>query len=124
MIKKICLLSVVCLSLTSCITKSSGEKVGVITKVSHEGMVPFCKTYEAEIVRGGLTNGSGTIGGAFHFTINDKELLDKITSAMENQQEVKIYYHEEVYLMWPGCESHSDKIFLDNIEVLTKQGTK
>ena len=120
MIKKICLMTIMCVTLSGCLTKNSGEKVGIITKVSHEGMIPFCKTHEVEIVRGGLSNGSGTLGGAFHFTVNDADLLVKVVDAMEKQQEVKIYYHEEAFLLWTHCESHSDSVFLDKIEVLTK----
>ena len=57
------------LFLTSCTVNkpSEGSKIGRIVKLSKYGL--FSKTWEGELIRGGLTDGSGVNGTSFHFTI-------------------------------------------------------
>ena len=94
----------------------SGEKVGFITKVEKLGWI--CRTWEAELIRGGLQDGSGAIGGrAFHFTIHkDDVLLEKVKSAMARQVEVKIKYRQDAITF---CSTHNDgRYFITDIEDL------
>src|SRR4051812_47921698 len=77
------------LALSGCFQDSTGEKVGGITRLSHDGFMPFCKTWEGEIIRGGLSNGSGVFGAPFHFTVQGDELVQKVKQALESQKEVK-----------------------------------
>ncbi len=105
-----------CLLLTGCLQSSSGEKVGIITRISREGIIPFCKTWEVEMVRGGLVGGSGTLGSSFRFTVSSDELLQKLKEALESQKEVKIFYHQDYFLPFGGCQSKSDAYFLDDIK--------
>jgi len=104
--------------LAGCIQDSSGEKAGSITRLSKDGWIPLCKTWEGEILRGGLNNGSGAFGAAFHFTIDDSALMDEVKKALESQQEVKIHYHHEKFVLLGTCSSKSDGYFLDSIEVI------
>ena len=59
---------------TACWSMGSGEKIGVVTKLARHGV--FCKTWEGQIVRGGLNGGSGVVGAAFDFTIEDDAEAD------------------------------------------------
>jgi hypothetical protein len=71
--------------LTGC-TKltGSGEKVGSVIKVAHEGF--FFKTDEVEIVRGGMNNGTGAFSTTpLNGTVNDDALLAQLKDALNNQ---------------------------------------
>lgn len=96
--------------LAGCWDMGSGEKIGTITRLSKRGV--FCKTWEGEIIRGGLNSGSGVMGQAFHFTIEDEILAKEVEKAMNSQQEVKISYHMEG-VTW--CRSDSGDDFLTKI---------
>jgi prepilin-type N-terminal cleavage/methylation domain-containing protein len=76
----------------------SGEKVGQIVKVSKQGMV--WKTWEAQLIRGGITDGSGAFGTVpFDFTIEDDATAQRVIKYMQDQTEVVIEYKMEgVYL--------------------------
>ncbi len=89
----------------------SGEKIGSITRLNRMGV--FCKTWEGEIIRGGLNTGSGVMGQAFHFTVESDELAKQVERAMNNQQEVRISYRAEGMSF---CRSDSDNYFLTKIE--------
>lgn len=103
------------LALVGCKDTGSGEKIGVVTKIAKHGF--FCKTWEGEIVRGGMTGGTGVNGQAFHFTVQDPALVEKVHESMLAQSEVKLTYRTEFSTV---CKSESpDNAFLTNIEVLT-----
>ena len=93
----------------------TGEKIGVITKLAKNGT--FCQTWEAEIVRGGLNGGSGVVGQPFDFTIEDEQLVTQIKEALDNQKEVKIFYHSEGMTF---CRSNSGDHFLTKVEVVNE----
>ena len=109
--------SLIALSLTfllsGCWDMGGGEKIGSITRLQRTGL--FCKTWEGEIIRGGLNSGSGVVGNAFHFTVEDDTLAQQVQKAMEAQQEVKITYKKEAISL---CRSDSDNYFLTKIEPL------
>jgi hypothetical protein len=112
------------LMLSGCGEKGTGEKVGVVTKLARSGF--FCKTWEGQIIRGGLNAGSGAMGAAFDFTVEDLSLLPKIKEAMEKQQEIKITYREELMTF---CRSDSNDHFITSVTVMdnkpaAKPGTK
>lgn len=114
--KRLILLSAA-LALAGCGDYGDGEKVGNIVKVSHQGFT--CPTWEAQIIRGGLNNGSGASGQAFEFTIEDARLIPALQDALEKQYEVKIKYHMEYSTL---CRSDSDSHFLTSIERLQSPG--
>jgi len=99
------------LFLGGCWDMGTGEKIGAITRLQRTGV--FCQTWEGEIIRGGLNGGSGVVGNAFHFTVEDEALAKKVHEYMEKQQEVKITYRQEGATL---CRSDSDNMFLTDIQ--------
>jgi hypothetical protein len=98
-------------------TPGSGEKIGQIVKVSQEGV--FVDTWEAQLIRGGLTGGSGAFGTVpFDFTIEDEALVNKVQMYMQNQQEVIIKYRVEG--IYSRFRSGSKWYFLVSIEPANK----
>jgi hypothetical protein len=110
---KLAIVLTAALALAGCGSKGTGEKNGVITRVAQTGI--FCKTWEAEIIRGGLNQGSGVMGQAFSFTIEDKKLLPVLQNAFEKGLEVRIHYNTE---MATFCRSDSEDHFLTAIEIV------
>ena len=100
--------------LTGCWDTGSGEKIGTIIKLNKQGV--FYKTWEAEIIRGGINNGSGVMGQSFHFTIENDSMAQEVERYMNAQQEVKISYNMEA-ATW--CRSDSQSHFLSKIEPLS-----
>lgn len=82
------------LAMTGCThLTGSGEKVGSVIKVSSEGQV--FKTNEVEIVRGGMSNGSGGFSTTpLYATVNDDAILAQLKDALNKQYEVKVYYRD------------------------------
>jgi hypothetical protein len=105
------------LLLWGCWDTGRGEKVGQIIKLNRQGL--FCKTWEAELIRGGLNNGSGAASTLFDFTIEDEKLVPDVQAALDGQYEVKIYYNMENAT---ACRSDSQDHFLNKIERLHGQG--
>lgn len=105
-------------SLSGCINTGDGEKIGMVTKLAKQGVI--IKTWEGEIVRGGLSGGSGVNGQSFHFTIQDEAVAKQVLAMMENQQEVKITYTSEMFAFFT---SESGGHFLTKIEPITHKKT-
>lgn len=105
---------VILFSLTECNgSPARGQKVGQLVKVASQGF--FVKTCEAELVKGGLTGGSGTVGAApFDFTISDEALVNKAEQYMRNQTEVVISY--KVAYFWWRFSSENHGTFLVDIQ--------
>ena len=113
--KKILLVGLIALSLQGCWETSKGEKIGVIVKCASEGVI--VKTYECELIRGGMNGGSGSFGKSFHFTVENKNDIPILEEALNNQSEVKIAYHIEI-ASWLRSENNST--FLDSIRIIKK----
>ena len=91
----------------------TSQKVGVIVRVSKVGMIS--ETWEAQLIRGGLTDGSGAIGTVpFDFTVESYALAQKTKEYMEAGTEVKITYHTE--MIYSSFRSSSGGDFLIGIE--------
>lgn len=103
-------------TLMGCVLRGNGEKIGMITKIAKQGV--FCPTWEAEIVRGGFSGGSGVNGQAFHFTIENDAQAEEIRKAMEEQREVKIHYRSEFATF---CRSDSGNDFLTKLEIVERK---
>lgn len=72
----------------------SGDKIGQIVKVSKQGML--VRTWEAQLIRGGMNGGSGSFGTVpFDFTIEDDAMAKQAQEYMQNQEEVIIHYRME-----------------------------
>jgi len=113
------LMFIVCIIGCGCTvnTPSEGEKIGRIVKLSREGF--FCKTWEGELIRGGITDGSGSMGISFHFTVEADSargqiLLNLLHEAMQSQSEVILSYRSEAIVS--VCRSESTHpYFITNI---------
>ena len=95
------LIAVVAISLGCGLNSSpgTGEKIGQVVKLSRQGMLNA--TWEGQLIRGGMSGGSGTLGTAFDFTIEDDAMAQKAMEYMQNQTEVIIRYRMEgIYNLW------------------------
>lgn len=112
--KTIFILAVI-VTLTGCWETERGEKIGTIVKLGHEGK--FIKTYEAELIRGGMSNGNGSFGTMpFDFTVENDSLLPIVQKALDEQKTVRIKYHKEFATL--GRTETCDNAFLDSIEIV------
>lgn len=117
--RKLSLLSLVLVTISLFVTgcgvnfsNGSGTKVGQIVKVSKQGFM--AKTWEAQLIRGGLSGGSGAFGTTpFDFTIETEEQAKQIQEYMDKQTEVIVKYRiEGIYSAW---RSESQGHFLESI---------
>jgi hypothetical protein len=80
----------------------------------------WIKTWEIEIVRGGMNGGSGSFSTTpLHATINDAGLLAKAQDALDKQYEVKVTY-TDYFCYVSSMKSENDCVFITNIEPLRK----
>lgn len=104
------------LSLSGCWDVGSGDHVGQVIKMNKQGM--FCKTWEVEIIKGGLTSGSGASGGRFDFTVPEgrTDIIDVLKQAMNTGEEVLVHYSMESASF---CRSDSHSVFANSVQVET-----
>jgi hypothetical protein len=97
-------------------TVSDGEKIGQLTKLSREGIM--FTNWESELIRGGLSDGSGAFGSQmFRFTVKPA-MAAKVRELMEKKQEVKIVYRT---ILFAPFSSNSGGTFLVSIEPLGRK---
>lgn len=77
-----------------CARPTHGVKTGVIVKIAEEGL--FVPTHEAQLIRGGMTNGSGAMGQAFDFNIKPGPVLEAAQKALESGAEVEVEYERHL----------------------------
>lgn len=98
-------------------SNGTGEKVGQIVKFSQQGW--FNKTWEGQLIRGGMNGGSGAFGTVpFNFTIEDVNLANKVEQCMRDQTEVVVHYRIEG--IYSPFRSESQGHFLASIEPAKK----
>lgn len=97
------------------IKSAEGKKIGQVVKLGEYGLL--CSTYEGELVRGGLSGGSGVNGTAFHFTVPSKELYEKLLPIMEAQQEIEVSYTKAT-LTGPCSSEGNSEAFVTGFRVL------
>ena len=104
------------IALGGCWDRGTGEKIGTVIRLNHEGVI--CQTYEGELIRGGMAGGSGSFGTIFHFTVEGRpDLIAKLHEYMEKQTEVRITYRMELVTL---CRSENrDNVFLTDVVPLT-----
>ena len=108
-----------CLTLAGCgiATPTQGEKIGVIIKVNKEGL--FCTTWEVQMIRGGMSDGSGGFGVTpFNFTVENDAAAEKVIQYMKNQTEVVVRYRAP--FIYSPCNTWSGGYFLVSIEPAKK----
>lgn len=109
--KTLLITALICLS--GCWETKKGTKIGTIVKCADEGLI--VKTYECEIIRGGINNSSGSFGRSFHFTIEKEDLKTIANNSLQNQLEVLLEYHDEA-ITFIRREGHSEG-FADSITI-------
>lgn len=106
------------LHLTGCGVNNpaKGSKIGQVVKVTHSGV--FSKTWEAQLIRGGMSNGSGAFGVTpFDFTIENEEQAKQVQEYMDKQTEVIITYRSEG--IYSAFRTDSGGHFLETIRPAT-----
>lgn len=100
-----------------------GDKIGVVVRINEQGrlwrgsfgFISLCKTWEGQLIRGGLDDGSGAFGVApFDFTVPTNELAEKVKHYMLAQTEVVVKFSTD-YIYFK-CNSESSGNFLISIE--------
>jgi hypothetical protein len=109
---KFSLILLISLLVSGCWTLEEGEKVGQIVDVHKSGF--FVKTWECRLIRGGLDDGSGTIGTKLDLTIENDYVAHKAIEFMKDKKNVIIKYHQEFFTF---LRSDSNNYFLDFIEI-------
>ena len=101
-------------ALAGCKEIGTGEKIGTVTNVSpNTGL--WCPTMEVEIIRGGMSGGTGVVGAAFHGTVEtNPEIFAFLLKAMEERREVKVKWRREFMTF---CRSENkDDYFITSAE--------
>lgn len=89
------------ISLSGCYETESGRIKGTINLVTREGI--FFKTYNCEVVKGGLEDGTGNIGKTMEFNIEKKYLVHKANALLKDRKNITIQYHKEaICAPWRG----------------------
>lgn len=72
---------------------SDGSRVGTVVKFSKKGA--FCKTWEGEMVLGGVrASENGAIANVWAFSVIDEKVVHAVQQAAEDGRRVKLTYHE------------------------------
>lgn len=108
---KYILIALFSLGLSGCYEISKGVKVGRIVKCVNQGII--FKTFECELIRGGLNNSSGSFGAAWDFTVEDEETKLTALKALENNIPVEVHFHQE--LLTAFRTQVPDRVFVDKI---------
>ena len=111
--KKILLTAGLACLLSGCWTTQEGQKTGLLVKIAKEGAI--WGTYEGELIRGGLDNGSGANGQSFHFSLGQTKNnnVKRALELMDKNKPVMISYHCEKFVA-PWRAEH--KCFLDKVD--------
>lgn len=110
------------LLLSACFNISEGDRAGTIVKLSHRGY--FCKTWEGQMVLGGMvkhTNVSSDgkssttsmVANTFEFTVEDVSLIPKLELALKTGEQITLHYKQELTTI---CRSDSDDYFITSVE--------
>ena len=92
------------LSACGVLTYSEGDRAGVVTKLSKKGVV--CKTWEGELLMGGINQFAAPAANVFHFSVVDENIVDDLKVVMEQQKPVRLTY-KQVLLPW-FCDQQTE----------------
>lgn len=81
------------------IETSNGDRAGTVTKLSHKGIFPFCRTWEGELLMGGLSGSASANANVFIFSVVDEQIVTALQTAMGSSSPVKLTY-EQVMMPW------------------------
>ena len=74
---------------------SDGERSGQVIKFSHKGSFPGCKTWEGEMVLGGLRGSTAMDGSGaniFRFTVSDSKVQKEIQRKLDTGEHANVVY--------------------------------
>jgi len=95
---------------------SDGTRVGSLVKMSRRGWI--FKTYEGQLLVGGMTDGTGTMSSSmWEFSVDDdnKEVIDALEHSQKTGQRVSLHYEEKFFqLPWNG----DTKYFVTGVELI------
>ena len=95
------------------LTMGDGDRVGIVTKLSHRGV--FWKTWEGQLILGG----QGTVTtNVWEFSIIDPQLRDEIKKALDTQTKVRLSYHQNLL---PRPWNGSTKYFITAVNVIEEK---
>ena len=95
----------------------TGEKIGQVIRLSKQGI--FVETWEAELIRGGLSGGSGAFGvHPFFFTVEDDKTAEQIQKYIENSTEVVVRYRAKG--IYSAFSTDSGGLFLVSITPVSR----
>lgn len=112
----ILVLSSVAYYFISGLTYSEGTRSGILTKVSRKGVL--FKTFEGELLIGGLSDGQGTLSPSkvFSFSILNKDVYDKLEKYQGDK--VVIHYKQVLHnFFWQGDTDY----FIYDVTFVNKQ---
>lgn len=81
---------------------SDGQRSGQVVKFSHKGAVPGCKTWEGELVMGGLRRNDGagdSNANLWHFTVSNDNVAAKVQEKLEKGDYAILDYIEPFWNM-------------------------
>ena len=94
----------------------NGERIGEVISLHKVGRVH--KTWEGELIKGGMVNGSGSFGKPFDFTVSNPSLIKPLLNSMMNGQPIILFYHQTHYCFF---NSETDNcIFADSFTIINR----
>lgn len=98
---------------------SDGTRVGSLVKLSRKGYV--FKTYEGQLMVGGMSDGTGTFNSTtWDFSVDDsnKSVVEALERSQKTGQRVSLHYEEKFFqLPWNG----DTKYFVVSVELIPVQ---
>jgi len=77
-------------------SRSDGERVGTLTKFSYKGMFKSTKSWEGEMVLGGVrqTANNGVTANTWDFSVLDGAVVKKVQAILNSGHRAKLSYHQ------------------------------
>lgn len=95
---------------------SDGTRVGSLVKLSRKGYI--FKTYEGELMVGGMSDGTGTFNSTnwmFSVDDNNQQVVNALNESQRTGQRVALHYEEKFFqLPWNG----DTKYFVTSVELI------
>jgi len=88
-------------------SRSSGTRVGIVTKFSHKGIIN--KTHEGKLLMGGGSSSpSGVIASTWAFTVRKSEVATKVREALNSGKPVALDYDQSLFVApWTADTSYN-----------------
>lgn len=102
---------------TACTTRgySEGERVGTLFKFSRKGL--FWKTWEGEVLLGGLRGSSGSTANTWEFSVrrqDAEQLVPALKAAADSGNRVRLYYSQALW----SAPWYATTYFVDSVRIV------